>query len=160
MSATHFPPSTAELDASFLFDGAYRSRPTLTLAERAAFGLRQRSEPFKECVRRDFPHRTVLECSTKPIIATHCQLRVTRSRETPMRMPIARGTLVPAKNPRLLRPLPRSRVDPRPHKPRVDSRPIRFTARFGSVVLSGVVFESRIFTSLRFNQDRVAHEHR
>jgi hypothetical protein len=101
-----------------------------------------------------------LECSAKPIIATNCQRRLTRSRETPMRMPIARGPLVPAKSPRPRRPIPRSQADPRAHKPQVDSRPIRFTARFGSVVLSGVVFESRIFTSLRIDKDRVAHEHR
>jgi hypothetical protein len=160
MSATYFPPSTAELDARFLFDGAYRSRPTLTLAERAAFGLRERSEQFKECLSRDFPHRAEREWSTKPIVATRCELRLTRSRETPMRMPIARGPLILPNNSRLLKPIPRSQADPRRHKPPVDSRPIRFTARFGSVVLSGVVFESGIFTSLRIDQDRVAHEHR
>jgi hypothetical protein len=160
MSATYFPPSTSELDAKFLFDGVYRSRPTLTLAERAAFGLRERSEQFKDRARRDVPHGAARECGAKPIAAAPCKLCPTRSRETPMRKPIARGSLVLANNSRRPEPIPRSQADPRRHKPLIDSRPIRFTARLGSVVLSGVVFESRIFTSLRFDQGWVAHEHR
>jgi len=50
MNATSVPTALAEQDASFLFDGVYRPRGSLTLADKASYGLRERGERFRSCL--------------------------------------------------------------------------------------------------------------
>lgn len=154
MSETHFPPATSELDARFVFEGAYRPRASLTLAEREAFGLHDHATFFKQHLRRA-PDGPVLPLPASGITSkAHCSAQVALPRYAGNKG--VRGAQTDAIFPtdRWCRGTPPRSGESNAPKPVRRQLPVRFTMRQGALVLSGVIFDERIVALIRVRPER------
>lgn len=151
MSETHFPPATSDLDASFVFEGAYRPRASLSLAERAAFGLHD-DAMFAEHMRR------LSDGPSLPIPLPG----ITSKAQCPAQLASAKSASSKGRNraePHVVFPTDKWRRGTRLRlsgssapKRACKQLPVRFTLRHGSLVLSGVIFDERIVALIRIRK--------
>lgn len=147
MGPTTLPPSMAELDASFVFEGAYRSRGSMTLAERASYGLRDEPQPFVAHMRyralgpdlapvfagtAEHRQNSCFE-TARPLLRTQAssQLAITCREIAPS--PLRRAATAQCKPPRRQRTSSKNDV------------PIHFTLRLSDRMVEGIVLAGRIF---------------
>src|SRR5271165_3777724 len=144
------PSSMAELDASFVFDGAYRSRGSMTMAERASYGLGEARSSFAAHI----PLRAHSPCSPQTSIGAveHPQNESVVSSLPPRRVQGSRRVVIPSggSTPAATHQRRPSAASHPRRCPRAGLRrdtPIRFTVKLNDRVLEGVALAGRIIAT-------------
>lgn len=156
MSSACFPPQTGALDGTYLFDTSYRSGGSLSLADRAAYGLSLPGSSFRRELAKSIgatrrllpsmaaPHEMHTRAPRAPIDSFHSAAtsRIFKAMAGSAFIAVDERTRSAREGVR--------RQASESRRARTDlCMPVRFTVRCGARVLSGVVSRGRVIATLR-----------